>query len=187
MIFENVKSITIPEGEVSEIWHGDTLLWKSGYTNLVPLSTEADGKTIYNGGKGYKDGYRIRSGGGEGETGSGSCIGFIPIKAGDEVRLSGWDFSHKANENAINVFDGSFTNLGQFTTLPAKYGILANAYNGQYYAAESVIQETTGVWKWVCPPNANIAFMRVSGYGSYAVNNKLGSKMIVTINEEITP
>lgn len=186
MIFENVKSITIPEGEVSEIWRDDTLLWKSGYTNLVPLSTEADGKTIYNGGLGYKDGYRVRSGGAEGEASSGSCIGFIPIKPGDVVRLSGWDFSHNANENAINVADKNFTNIGQFTMLPARYGVMAYTYNGQYYVADSVIQEKTGVWKWVCPPNADIAFMRVSAYGSYPVNNKLGSKMIVTVNEEIT-
>lgn len=63
MDFSNVKSITIPEGKVKRILSGSTVLWQSGYTNLVPLSTEADDKTIYNGGLGYKNGYRIRSGG----------------------------------------------------------------------------------------------------------------------------
>lgn len=186
MNLPNYKELAINGIPLVELSINGRRAWKKSFTNLVPLSTEADGKTIYNGGLGYKDGYRVRSGGVEDEAGSGSCIGFIPIKSGDVVRLSGWDFSHKANENAINVADKNFTNIGQFTMLPARYGVMAYTYNGQYYVANSVIQEQTGVWKWVCPPNADIAFMRVSAYGSYPVNNKLGSKMIVTVNEEIT-
>ena len=186
MNLPDFKELAIDGIKLVELFINGVRVWKSGYKNWVRYSTTNDGKTIYNGGLGYKDGYRVRSGGAEGEASSGSCIGFIPIKPGDVVRLSGWDFSHNANENAINVADKNFTNIGQFTMLPARYGVMAYTYNGQYYVADSVIQEKTGVWKWVCPPNADIAFMRVSAYGSYPVNNKLGSKMIVTVNEEIT-
>ena len=72
--FTGVKAITIPEGKVKKITSNGVVLWKGGHTNLVPLSTEADGVTIYNGGLGYKNGYRIRSGGAEGATGVGSCM-----------------------------------------------------------------------------------------------------------------
>ena len=52
MIFANVKSITIPEGNVKQIALGSTILWKaveetSGYTNLLPSATDTDRKTIY--------------------------------------------------------------------------------------------------------------------------------------------
>ena len=155
------------------------------YTNRVLKSTEADDVTIYNGDLGYKNGYRVRSGGAEGATSTGSCTGFIPVKGGDIVRLSGWDFANKCNENAINVADSTHTNIGQFTMLPAQYGIFTqSAY--KEYSYGSVVQEKTGVWKWIVPPAASgVAYIRVSGYSPYPVENNLGSKMIVTINEEI--
>ena len=181
MNFKNAKKVTIPEGKVKRILSGASVLWKSGYVNQVPLSTEADGKTIYNGGLGYKNGYRVRSGGGEGATNQGACSGFIPVKGGDIVRMSGWDFSYEANENAINVADSTHTNIGQFTMNPAQYGIFTSAY--QAYSYNSVIQEKTGVWKWVVPPAASgVAYIRVSAYNG---KGNHGSKMIVTINEEI--
>ena len=184
MNFKNVKKVTLPEGKAKRILSGSTVLWKGGYTNQVPFSTEADGKTIYNGGLGYKNGYRVRSGGAEGETSQGACTGFIPVKGGDVVRLSGWDFSYKANENAINVADSTHTNIGQFTMLGAAYGIFTqSAYKS--YASASVVQEKTGVWKWVVPPSASgVAYIRVSEYkqGTPVTH---GANMIVTVNEEI--
>lgn len=180
MDFSNLKSLTIPEGEVAEITCDGVTLWKAGYTNLVPLSTEEDGKTIYNGGLGYKDGYRVRSSGAEQATTNTSCIGFMPVKGGDVVRMSGWDFSYVSNSNAINVADKDFTNIGQFTMLKASYGIfLESAYSPYTYT--SVVQEKDGVWKWIVPPTASgVAYIRITGY----THNK-GNEMIVTVNEEI--
>ena len=177
--FTGVKAITIPEGAVKKITrksNGD-VLWKGGHTNLVPLSTEADDKTIYNGGLGYKNGYRIRSGGAEGGHGSASHTGFIRAKGGDVVRLSGYDIKKVETANAINVYDGNHTNLGQITSNSAwSYGI----FDGNVHNWDDVILEKDGVYKWVIPDGYSIAYIRVTGY-----TKADGSKMIVTVNEEI--
>lgn len=90
-LLTNANYLTIPEGQVRSIHSDESIIWEKHYTNLVYSSINADG-TIYNGGLGYKEGYRIRSGGAEAEYNS-VCTGFIPVKSGDVVRLSGWDFS----------------------------------------------------------------------------------------------
>lgn len=175
MDFANLKSLTIPEGEVAEITCNGVLLWKGGYTNLVPLSTEADDVTIYNGGLGYKNGYRIRSGGAEGATNNASCTGFIRAVGGNVVRLSGYNVKYANNENAINVYDANHTNLGQISA-NYYYGIFADGK----HRWEDIILEKEGVYYWIVPDGFDIEYIRVSGY---TVND--GSKMIVTINEEI--
>ena len=185
MDFRELKKLTIGGVDLVQLFINGVQVFKSGYKNWVKYSTEADGVTIYNGGLGYKNGYRIRSGGGEGTQARGTCTGFIPVQGGDVIRISGFDFSYASNGNAINVSDSSFTNLGQFTMLPAAYGILATGEAYVAYSVKSVVEETTGVWKWVVPPAASgVAYIRVSGQnesGTYP-----GANLIVTVNEEIT-
>lgn len=182
--FSKVKSLTIPEGEVISITRKSDglLLWKRGYKNWVRYSTEADGVTIYNGGLGYKDGYRVRSGGAEAEIDDGSCTGFIPLHAGDTVYMSGYDVLALKAQNAINVYNSSYENLGQVVGNNANsgYGIFAN---GGYSSCQwrYISENPVGVYVWVAPSNADVAFMRVSGF---TLGD--GSKMIVTVNEEIT-
>jgi hypothetical protein len=177
MDFANLKSLTIPEGEVKEIYSGDVLLWKGGYTNLVPLSTEADDVTIYNGGLGYKNGERIRSGGALGSHGGASHTGFIRAVGGDVVRLSGYDIKKGDTANAINVYNASHSNLGQITPNSNwSYGI----FEGGIHNWDDVILEKSGVYYWVVPEGFDIEYIRVTGY-----TNADGSKMIVTVNEEI--
>ena len=184
MDFSNLKTLTIPEGEVTKITDASgNVLWQSGYTNQVPLSTESDGKTIYNGGLGYKNGYRIRSGGAEGADGNASHTGFIKAKGSDVVRLSGYNALKSENANAINVYDANHTNLGQITAgyATAGYGIFASTYKEYGWGnAKGVKEEKTGVYVWTVPTGADIAYIRVTGY---TLGD--GSKMIVTINEEI--
>jgi hypothetical protein len=63
----------------------DVALWRF---NLMPfISTEKDGITIYNGGLGYKNGYRVRSGGAEVTQQSAVCTGFIPFVKGDKLYI----------------------------------------------------------------------------------------------------
>ena len=197
MNFANVKSITIPEGKVTKITSGGVVIWKlvtpSGpaFTNQVPLSTEADGKTIYNGGLGYKNGYRIRSGGAEGELAASAHTGFIPVKAGDVIRIGGLYFgSTYSHGSAMNVANSSFTNIGQFSMQSGDYGIfIQDPYKA--YSRASVVQEKADVWKWVVPPaSSGVAYIRVS-CNTYPIGASKtyppadGSKLIVTINEEI--
>ena len=157
------------------------VLWEAGYINMVPLSINSDG-TIYNG-AGYKDGYRVRSGGAEAALSSSSVTGYIPVTGGDVVRISGCDFGDgTSNGSALNVSDSSFTNIGQFSMIPAGYGIFASNATYDAYGSDSVVEETTGVWKWIVPPaDSGVAYIRVTGN-----TGGNGADMIVTINEEIT-
>lgn len=149
-------------------------------TNKVALSIDESG-VIYNGGLGYKNGYRVRSGGTEQETQYGACTGYIEVKAGDIVRVSGmpW-FTGTSSANALNVANAAFTNLGQFTTgQGATYGIFAE--NFSQYAGSSVVEEKTGVWKWVVPAGANIAYIRISAIDPTSATT--GKDLVVTINQ----
>ena len=180
------KKLNIGGVELKKLTIDGALAWKSGYTNQVLQSLNADG-TIYNGGLGYKNGYRVRSGGQESDSvynNSCACTGFIPIKGGDTVRFSGWNMAYANNGNALNAYDAAHEHLGQWTQNPADYGIFdaAAAYAG--YSFNSLVQEKTGVWKWIAPPAASgIAYIRVTGMDTSMT--QIGAKMIITINEEI--
>lgn len=177
MNFGEVKGLVIPEGKVKQITRksDSLLLWKGGYTNLVPLSVDSSG-AIYNG-TGYKNGYRVRSGGAEGAHGGASCTGFIPAAGGDVVRLSGYDVEFSETANAINVFDASHSNLGQITSSSSwSYGV----FEGYDINWDDVLLEKDDVYCWTVPDGYDIAYIRVTGY-----TGGDGSKMIVTVNEEI--
>jgi hypothetical protein len=186
MNFANLKSLTIPEGEVKEIYCGDVLLWKGGYTNLVPLSTEADGKTIYNNGKGYKDGYRIRSGGAEAAEKYSSCTGYIPFAKGETLYISP-AFTGQNTQNAINFADASFTNLGQVCDNGSAYGICAG------YVAQFKSKVVNGVSVLdlsdnTAPRVEEIAYVRITNAILDRAQGAIidsGAEMIITKNEEI--
>lgn len=181
--FNNVKAITLSGKSVAKLELAGKKIWEAiSYKNWVRYSTESDGTTIYNGGLGYKNGYRIRSGGAEGVAATATCTGFIPVQAGDVVRVSGCSFSASSTANAINASDGSFANIGQLVgNFPSSgYGIFANGATYFSYSWNSVVEEKTGVWKWIVPPaESSVAYIRVTG------ETNDGSEMIVTINEEI--
>lgn len=181
--FINLNLLEIPEGKVIKVVKKSSgkVLWEKTYTNYVTTSINSDG-SIYNS-KGYKDGYRVRSGGAEASVSNTSCTGFIKVNAGDIIRISGCEFSTSSNSNAINVSDINFTNIGQFTMLPVRYGIFQQSAYASY-GYKSVIEEKEGVWKWVVPPAASgVAYIRVTGYD--ITNGPPGAKMLITINEEI--
>lgn len=181
MNLPDFKELAIDGIKVVELFINGVKVWASGYKNWVKFSTTNDGKTIYNGGLGYKNGYRVRSGGAEAVTSNCVCTGFIKVNPGDIVRLSGWAFSHVAAGNAINVSNKNFENIGQAAT-NNNYGIFASGYSA--YGNTSFVLEKTGVWKWVVPPAASgVEYIRVSGYQLAGLS---GADMIVTINEEIT-
>jgi hypothetical protein len=179
MDFANLKSLTIPGGEVKEIYCGDVLLWKGGYTNLVPLSTEADGKTIYNGGLGYKNGYRVRSGGLEAAQSTSVCTGYIPFVKGDKLYISP-AFSGNNINNAINFYNGSYEVLGQVCDNDSAYGICGvqvNAFKTTLGDGVSILDLSNNTVSGV----ENIAFVRITN--NYQVAS--GAEMIITKNEEI--
>ena len=176
--FSGCKRLTIPEGAVKAITQKSNgqLLWKSGYTNQVPLSTNADG-SIYNGGLGYKNGYRIRSGGAELAYDGACCTGFIPVNGASVLRVSGYSSDFKAGgvRSSVNAFDAGFTNLGQIVGNYSGYGIFADPWTA--YNSNSVAQEDN-CWSWTLPPEeSGIAYVRVTAAAAD------GSKLIVTVDE----
>lgn len=181
--FKDYIRLQIPEGMVKKIHRAadNVVLWTSSYLNMVRTSIDTNG-SIYNNGLGYKSGYRVRSGGAEEALQRGSCTGYISAKGEDVIRISGCDFTTEETANAINVYDSSFTNLGQVVGnyREAGYGIFA--YGAAYQATHNlntVVEESTGVWRWTLPPEGTIAYIRVTG------RTNDGSTLIVTVNEEI--
>jgi hypothetical protein len=150
----------------------------------VKYSTEADGVTIYNGGLGYKDGYRIRSGGAESASNNCVCTGFIPLKAGDTLRIYP-PFRGFNTNNTINFADGNFGNLGQINDSGSAYGICATNRNAYMTSVVNGVTTLT----LTDANDASIRYVRITHFIGTASGNtseiESGSEMIVTINEEI--
>lgn len=179
MDFSNLKELLINGIKMVELYINGVLVWKSGYKNWVKYSTESDGVTIYNGGLGYKNGYRVRSGGAEGSQADATCIGFIPVAAGDVIGIGGAVFGTNSSANAINVYDSNYTNLGQVVeNYPTNgYGIFSDGQLSNWNKGT----HKDGCYYWTVPSGANIAYARVT-----ARTDGNGADMIVTVNEEIT-
>lgn len=157
---------------------GKKTMWQL-YTNQLPISTENDGTTIYNGGFGYKNGYRIRSGGAEAAQIYSVCSGFIPVKPLSTVRVYGCNFGTGVN-SAVNVSDSTFKNIGQLVgnTAPG-YGIFGSGGAYSSYGRDSVVNGNNQ-WSWTVPPAASgVAFIRITN----PYND--GSRLIVIVEEEI--
>lgn len=177
------KKLTIGGVALKQLFINGIQAWKSGPKNWVPYSTESDGVTIYNGGLGYKSGYRVRSGGAESEQAMASCTGFIPVKGLSTIRVAGTNgtFADNGVNQAINVYDSSFTNLGQIVSNSTSgYGIFASDGSYADYGGSTVAQGED-YWEWTVPPDdSGIAYIRVTGYTSD------GSQLVVTINAGYT-
>lgn len=175
-----IKSLTINGISLKQLFINGLSIW-SKFKNWVRYSTETDGTTIYNGGLGYKNGYRVRSDGAEATQSGAACTGYIPVTAGDVIRVSGctWDSSVSS---AINAFDSSFTNLGQVVGNGGDYGY-SHFGQGNSWAAhgQHSIVQTDSYYEWIVPPyvssSIHCAYIRITGKVSD------GSKLCVTINE----
>ena len=185
--FANYSGIKIPEGKTNTISRkmDGMILWRNRYINRVPLSIHSDG-SIYNNGLGYKNGYRIRSGGAEAAQDAAACTGFIPVKGGDVVHIYGWKRYERPDiaANAINVANSEFENIGQVSN--ASYGIFLSS-NYTKYNHDTILDNANGVSKWIVPPtNSEVSYIRVSAFNDDAnLSEHVGEQLIVTINEEI--
>lgn len=175
MLFANVKALSIPQGVVTKVEAGGKILWQAAvYKNWARYSTDADGKTIYNGGLGYKNGYRLSSSGGESASVYNAVTGFIPASGGDVVRIKGYTWYDTASStNYFNAYDSGFV---------FKYA--ANSRGG--YQSSKLIKSMYldgDVSVVEINDNVDIAYIRISVYNSSKPD---GANLIITINEEIT-
>lgn len=183
--FSKIKKLTIDGIDLKSLAINGVQVWKSGPKNWVKYSTEADGVTIYNGGLGYKDGYRVRSGGAEGEHESASCTGFIPFRKGDVLRIYP-QFLGLNTQNAINYVNASFQNIGQCTGTGG-YGICSGGNASQFRPTTD--ENGISVLHLVTNLADDVAYIRVTNQIAYASPYKplitTGAEMVITVNEEI--
>lgn len=172
MDIRTLKNMIIPEGSVKRILCGSTVLWErvTELKNWARCSINADG-SIYNNGKGYKTGYRVRSGGAEGASDYCVCTGFIPFKSGETLCISPPFFGGNV-DNAINFADANFNNLGQIVDAGTAYGICTSAYKSSVVDGKSVLTLDDR-------HSADIAYVRIT-HNTVTTNN--GEDLVVTIS-----
>lgn len=180
MIFANAKAWDIPEGEVVKVESKGVVLWQKAPSikNWARCSINADG-SIYNNGQGYKEGYRIRSGGAEGTSTDAVCTGFIPLKKGETLYISP-AFAGFNSSNTINFADSSFANLGQINDNGTAYGICSG--NASLYKTTKVNGIST--LTLTDEHDSNIAYVRITH--NLLLMSSDASNMIITVNQEIS-
>ena len=160
MDFSTVKAITIPEGAVRKITTGDTALWQQGpgYTNRLPLAVDADGNP-YNGGLGYKTGYRVNSSYQEVAQTGMCCTGFIPVCNGDVIRVKNITVAGTAGGYILH-YDAD------------KKGIAPGG------ASTLLTDPVNGVYTFTPLERSTLAYIRIS-------IGVIDDTTIITVNEEI--
>ena len=82
------------------------------YTNILPMAINADG-SAYNGGQGWKSGYRLNSSGVEASLAGWEVTGFIPIDVSMDVlyfKNVQWQSSSPGNDY-VGLYDANFVQL----------------------------------------------------------------------------
>lgn len=151
-----------------------------GFINWWLCSTENDGVTIYNNGVGYKDGYRVRSGGAEAEAANAVCSGYIPFKKGNTLYIYP-AFTGVNAENAINFSDATFTNLGQINDNGTTYGICSG--NGSLY--KPTVINNVSVLTYADNFDSSITYVRITNQIKTMPSQYSGNG-VVTIDQEIS-
>lgn len=185
------KLYVLPDGYIYAYMLG------GGYTNQVPISTDADG-SVYNG-NGYQDGYGLTysiAGATLTEVSGYTTTGFIPMVHTDIVRMSSVTWDTSTNQCVIAFYDknkkplGSYTARGYVQSAKAEYsseGVEVRCLQDKEYQSVTVedgvttfnvafnaSDSTTGFLR----SGAHIKYVRITAKGS-------GADMIVTVNEEI--
>lgn len=146
------------------------------YTNLVPTSLASGGGSVYNG-TGYKNDYRLGSGGTESATTGAVCSGFIEYN--DEV-IRAWGCTSSStgiSGQYIVMYDSSFAKTYALAYNNTSItGLTYSQVNGKYMVTYDPSKETNATVKAYF---TDAAYIRVSfGAGS-------GANFIVTLDEEI--
>lgn len=118
-----------------------TVIPEPTYTNVIPLSINADGTQFVgtNGEDGYKTGTRLNSSGAE-TSGSTAVTGFIPATVADKFYFRDIDLSvDTAKHHRIAIYDASFTYLNYWDIV----GMYSSKDNSQV-SAEGVSFDENG-------------------------------------------
>ena len=161
------------------------------YINQIPLSTDSSG-AIYNGGLGYKNGFRLSSSGEEKANAASFVTGFIPVKAGDVIRFSGAYIAGEAAVMNNYMFKANHTKVTGSTTINGvsidynpltPYSFFASPKKETVrvlYGPMEIDETNQRVLSMTIPNTGGIAYAR------FTLNVADGANAIITINEEIT-
>jgi hypothetical protein len=169
MDFSNITAITIPEGTVTKIVSAGVTLWEA-IKNWVRYAIDTDG-SLYNN-CGYMNEYRLTSSGGISSQANCVITGFIPVEAGDTIRIKGGLWYNTASAiNYIIAYNDSFAKV--YT------GNAKNTYQTSTFIENMSLENDVSIIK--LKSGVSYKYIRLS------VNDARldGAKLIVTINEEI--
>lgn len=163
--------VSIPEVTGDIVITATAVTQAPSYTNQVPISTDSTG-AIYNN-IGYKDGYRISDNGVDEEYGHKSVTGFIPIKKGDTIRIKGI-YNNDVNSCRMCTYNSSKTfkaaRNGSIFASTGSYSLLNDIMT--YTPNEYFVDDATRYFRFSCDTGAH-------------TGQEDGSKLIITVNEEI--
>jgi len=167
---DTTKLYVLPDGFI----YAYMLTWSAGssaYTNVLPLSVNKDGTDYVgdNGEDGYRKGYRYSaSSGAEKAAANYDCIGYIPVKAGDVIRIKNIGEITQATDGSsyatMYQFDSGFTQ------------ILGAIYLDNH---ENQIVAENGVYTIPVFDDSSVKWCKLTLMG-------VTDDTIITINEEIT-
>lgn len=143
------------------------------YTNLVPISTDADG-SIYNG-TGYMDDYRLGSSGSVSAMADATHTGFMPAKKGDVIRIKIiGGFAQSGSGNYINFYNAARSLI--------KYDYPEGWAGGYYGDTETLPDGSVLITGYTANHDNKIDTM---AYFRVSLNPARGENLIVTVNEKI--
>lgn len=132
--------------------------------NLIPSAIASDGSP-YNGGQGYKSGYRLNSSGNESALAGKYVTGFIPVSQGQLVTLKNMQVNIAAQDNNyIAFYDSTFTLLSGCSRYAYAWynqsgdSIKPATVDGNYLTSFT----TTGSTGTHNFPLTNVAYFRIS-------------------------
>jgi hypothetical protein len=162
-----VRVINVGRGDTRSIAIPDVVP-EVNYTNVLKTAIDTDG-SLYNGGKGYKDGCMVKTDGTEAQTTGIDATGYISAKAGDVIRFK--NVTYKIAENMSVVRYRSTFVFHSFTT---------------FYAASAI-----ATWSPVYDDNGNIVQITIPSslsascvYFRFNMQD-INENSIITVNEPI--
>lgn len=151
------------------------------YTNQLPLAIASD-KTPFNGGQGWKTGYRLNSTGEETAMDGMEVTGFIPVKHGDVVRLKNVGWTSGASQTYAWCYDSSFNyiayiNAADVSQVASDYVTLDISGNLVQFTADANFFKVvkSGAWSEI---NGKIAYFRINCAD-------ISENSIITVNQPI--
>lgn len=148
---------------------------KPKYTNQIPLSINADG-TPYNGGQGWKTGYRLNSSGEETAQANVEVTGFMPCKKTDVLYFKNMTFAKSGtgkDYSYIAIYDSNKTKL-----FSIRLGNIAASVTQEWDSSDNLMMVGMASLVYSIKDSYVPAYFRISGYD-------INANSIVTVNQPI--